>query len=244
MLLLWIKERHETAVRRTIERSQKAQQQLSQSSRGRKPVKNGTKRCTYFLLSESFNAVSLSLKKKKKKSLVRLHALAKSYLLLLPYLQTLHWSMRQLHVACLWRHGRGIWSVASSPLHALIWLEARVLLVGPEKKVHPGPSEGLFCFNTWQIFWADHRCSVFLHISSFFPSRTHRHVSTKTAFFLTPSQLSMFVVVQLHASRRLPSHPPPLSLPNSDISQFQPTAGRPPHLPPPAASNDASALHR
>lgn len=65
MLLLWIKERHETAVRRTIERSQKAQQQLSQSSRGRKPVKNGTKRCTYFLLSESFNAVSLSLKKKK-----------------------------------------------------------------------------------------------------------------------------------------------------------------------------------
>ncbi|XP_032403652.1 ensconsin isoform X4 [Xiphophorus hellerii] len=36
------KERHETAVRRTIERSQKAQQQLSQSSRGRKPVKNAS----------------------------------------------------------------------------------------------------------------------------------------------------------------------------------------------------------
>ncbi|XP_023209139.1 ensconsin isoform X1 [Xiphophorus maculatus] len=38
------KERHETAVRRTIERSQKAQQQLSQSSRGRKPVKNAPRR--------------------------------------------------------------------------------------------------------------------------------------------------------------------------------------------------------
>ncbi|XP_014824447.1 PREDICTED: ensconsin-like isoform X4 [Poecilia mexicana] len=36
------KERHETAVRRTIERSQKAQQQLSQSSRGRKLVKNAS----------------------------------------------------------------------------------------------------------------------------------------------------------------------------------------------------------
>ncbi|XP_043998474.1 ensconsin isoform X3 [Gambusia affinis] len=36
------KERHETAVRRTIERSQKAQQQLSQRSRGRKPVKNAS----------------------------------------------------------------------------------------------------------------------------------------------------------------------------------------------------------
>uniref|UniRef100_A0A3B3UTR9 Microtubule-associated protein 7a n=1 Tax=Poecilia latipinna TaxID=48699 RepID=A0A3B3UTR9_9TELE len=36
------KERHETAVRRTIERSQKAQQQLSQSPRGRKLVKNGS----------------------------------------------------------------------------------------------------------------------------------------------------------------------------------------------------------
>ncbi|XP_047201778.1 ensconsin isoform X2 [Girardinichthys multiradiatus] len=34
------KERHETAVRRTIERSQKFQQHLSQSSRGRKPTKN------------------------------------------------------------------------------------------------------------------------------------------------------------------------------------------------------------
>ncbi|PWA29790.1 hypothetical protein CCH79_00007973 [Gambusia affinis] len=62
------KERHETAVRRTIERSQKAQQQLSQRSRGRKPVKNGTKRCTYFLLSASFNAVSLAFSKIKKKS--------------------------------------------------------------------------------------------------------------------------------------------------------------------------------
>ncbi|XP_043998472.1 ensconsin isoform X2 [Gambusia affinis] len=38
------KERHETAVRRTIERSQKAQQQLSQRSRGRKPVKNAPRR--------------------------------------------------------------------------------------------------------------------------------------------------------------------------------------------------------
>ncbi|XP_014824443.1 PREDICTED: ensconsin-like isoform X1 [Poecilia mexicana] len=38
------KERHETAVRRTIERSQKAQQQLSQSSRGRKLVKNAPRR--------------------------------------------------------------------------------------------------------------------------------------------------------------------------------------------------------
>ncbi|XP_038155467.1 ensconsin isoform X3 [Cyprinodon tularosa] len=34
------KERHETTVRKTIERSQKAQQHLSQSSRGRKPNKN------------------------------------------------------------------------------------------------------------------------------------------------------------------------------------------------------------
>uniref|UniRef100_A0A087YJ79 Ensconsin n=1 Tax=Poecilia formosa TaxID=48698 RepID=A0A087YJ79_POEFO len=56
------KERHETAVRRTIERSQKAQQQLSQSPRGRKLVKNGTKRCTYFFLSPFANAVSLSRK--------------------------------------------------------------------------------------------------------------------------------------------------------------------------------------
>ncbi|XP_014910712.1 ensconsin isoform X3 [Poecilia latipinna] len=38
------KERHETAVRRTIERSQKAQQQLSQSPRGRKLVKNAPRR--------------------------------------------------------------------------------------------------------------------------------------------------------------------------------------------------------
>ncbi|XP_017157925.1 MAP7 domain-containing protein 2 isoform X3 [Poecilia reticulata] len=36
------KERHETAVRRTIEKSQKAQQQLSQSSRGRKLIKNAS----------------------------------------------------------------------------------------------------------------------------------------------------------------------------------------------------------
>ncbi|XP_054913346.1 MAP7 domain-containing protein 2 isoform X5 [Poeciliopsis prolifica] len=36
------KERHETTVRRTIERSRKAQQQLSQSSRGRKSVKNAS----------------------------------------------------------------------------------------------------------------------------------------------------------------------------------------------------------
>ncbi|KAM4723685.1 uncharacterized protein map7a isoform 4-T4 [Anableps anableps] len=36
------KERYETAVRRTIERSQKAQQQLSQSSRGRRPIKNAS----------------------------------------------------------------------------------------------------------------------------------------------------------------------------------------------------------
>ncbi|XP_017157924.1 ensconsin isoform X2 [Poecilia reticulata] len=38
------KERHETAVRRTIEKSQKAQQQLSQSSRGRKLIKNAPRR--------------------------------------------------------------------------------------------------------------------------------------------------------------------------------------------------------
>ncbi|KAM4723683.1 ensconsin isoform 2-T2 [Anableps anableps] len=38
------KERYETAVRRTIERSQKAQQQLSQSSRGRRPIKNAPRR--------------------------------------------------------------------------------------------------------------------------------------------------------------------------------------------------------
>ncbi|XP_054913343.1 ensconsin isoform X2 [Poeciliopsis prolifica] len=38
------KERHETTVRRTIERSRKAQQQLSQSSRGRKSVKNAPRR--------------------------------------------------------------------------------------------------------------------------------------------------------------------------------------------------------
>ncbi|XP_038155466.1 ensconsin isoform X2 [Cyprinodon tularosa] len=38
------KERHETTVRKTIERSQKAQQHLSQSSRGRKPNKNAPRR--------------------------------------------------------------------------------------------------------------------------------------------------------------------------------------------------------
>ncbi|XP_015251454.1 PREDICTED: ensconsin-like [Cyprinodon variegatus] len=37
------KERHETTVRKTIERSQKAQQHLGQSSRGRKPTKNGAR---------------------------------------------------------------------------------------------------------------------------------------------------------------------------------------------------------
>uniref|UniRef100_A0A3Q1ETI3 Microtubule-associated protein 7a n=1 Tax=Acanthochromis polyacanthus TaxID=80966 RepID=A0A3Q1ETI3_9TELE len=36
------KERHETAVRRTLEKSQKAQQNLGQNSRGRKLTKNGT----------------------------------------------------------------------------------------------------------------------------------------------------------------------------------------------------------
>uniref|UniRef100_A0AAQ5ZVZ3 Ensconsin-like n=1 Tax=Amphiprion ocellaris TaxID=80972 RepID=A0AAQ5ZVZ3_AMPOC len=36
------KERHESAVRRTLEKSQKAQQNLSQNSRGRKLTKNGT----------------------------------------------------------------------------------------------------------------------------------------------------------------------------------------------------------
>ncbi|XP_036006756.1 ensconsin isoform X1 [Fundulus heteroclitus] len=38
------KERNESAVRRTIERSQKAQQHLSQSSRGRRPTKNAPRR--------------------------------------------------------------------------------------------------------------------------------------------------------------------------------------------------------
>uniref|UniRef100_A0A3P9PLK6 Microtubule-associated protein 7a n=1 Tax=Poecilia reticulata TaxID=8081 RepID=A0A3P9PLK6_POERE len=166
------KERHETAVRRTIEKSQKAQQQLSQSSRGRKLIKNAPRRLP--LTTWERNLVS------------RLLTPTCSYL------------ARSKSAAC--RSGEE----------------------------------------------ADHRRSVFLRISSFSPPAHIVTFQQKNAFFFsyfhyfTLAQLSMFVVVQLHASRRLPPHPPPLSLPNSDISQFQSTAGRLPHLPPPTASNDTS----
>lgn len=43
IVYFWIKERHESAVRRTLEKSQRAQQNLSQNSRGRKLSKNGAR---------------------------------------------------------------------------------------------------------------------------------------------------------------------------------------------------------
>lgn len=51
----WIKERYESAVRRTLEKSQKAQQSLSQNARGRKLTKNGKLgECAFISLSFLF----------------------------------------------------------------------------------------------------------------------------------------------------------------------------------------------
>lgn len=59
-LFPWMKERYESAVRKTIEKSQKATQGLSQNTRGRKTTKNSKQTWICFLFSAAFNIIFLN----------------------------------------------------------------------------------------------------------------------------------------------------------------------------------------